>query len=69
MKCKDWFVIYDGNKDEYFAVEDKHNGKAPKMIGNMQVVGICSFEAPAEAIEYIRFVHANNPMRRTKVCV
>ena len=62
MKCKDWFVIYDTKKEEYFAVEDKHSGKAPKMIGAMEVVGICSFTRPADAIEYIKFIQTTQPM-------
>jgi len=34
---KDWFVIYDKKKDEYFAIEDKHSGKEPKMISRFSV--------------------------------
>jgi len=63
---KDWFVIYNKEKDEYFAIEDKHEGVAPKMIGNMEVVGIVGMKVPADAISYIRFIHANQPLRRKR---
>ena len=57
---KDWFVIRKG--DKFFAVEDKHNGIKPKMIDG-EIVGICSFKKPVDAIDYITFVAANKPMR------
>ena len=63
MSSKDWWVIeMDG---EFFAVEDKHDGIKPKMLkGNL--VGIVSFNKPVDAIDYIKFVEANKPMRRSK---
>ena len=63
---KDWLVIYDAKKKDYFAVEDKHEGLTPRMIGKNEVVGIVSFKHPNDAIEYIRFIHASQPMRRRK---
>ena len=63
---KDWLVIYDEVKNDYFAIEDRHEGRTPKMIGKHEVVGIVSFKHAADAIEYIRFIHANTPMRRRK---
>lgn len=62
----DWLVIYDKKKDDYFAIEDQHKGKTPKMIGKQEVVGVCSFKHANDAIDYIRFIHANKPMRRRK---
>jgi hypothetical protein len=61
MKHKDWLVIYDKKKDDYFAIEDKHEGQTPRMIGKHEVVGIVSFKHAADAIEYIRFIHATQP--------
>ena len=59
MKCRDWFVIEKNG--EYFAIEDKHEGIRPK---GANIVGICSFEKPVDAIEYIKFIESNKPMRR-----
>jgi hypothetical protein len=36
------------------------------MIGKQEVVGVCSFKHANDAIDYIRFIHANKPMRRRK---
>lgn len=63
---KDWLVIYDKKKNDYFAIEDKHEGQTPRMIGQHEVVGIVSFRHAADAIDYIRFIHANQPMKRRK---
>jgi len=61
---KDWFIIYDKGKDKYFAIEDKHNGVMPKMVGNMEVVGVCAFNQPQDAIHYVEFISSEPQMRR-----
>lgn len=63
MSIKDWWVIEKDGK--YYAVEDKHNGIKPKMIG-ATLRGRCCFKEAVDAIDYITFVDANRPMRRSK---
>ena len=66
---KDWFVVYNKEKDEYFAIEDKHEGVTPRMIGKMEVVGIVTFKRPVDAIQYVKFIHATQPLRRKEIRV
>ena len=57
-KTKDWFIIRrksSTEKDEFYAIEDRHGGIEPKVLGG-EVVGICSFKEPTDAVEYIKFV-------------
>ena len=35
---KDWLVLYDKKKNEYFAVEDKHKEHTPNTIGDILVI-------------------------------
>ena len=65
-KLKDWLVVWDAKKEDYFAIPDKHEGITPKTIGGNKVVGIVSFKHPADAIDYIRFIESVHPMKRRK---
>ena len=57
MKNKDWFIIRREN--EFYAIEDIHSGTEPKVIGG-EVVGICSFKEPQDAVDYIKFIILGN---------
>ena len=63
---RSWFIVYDKEKNDYFAIEDKHEGVTPKVIGNRKVVGNVSFKYPDDGIDYIRWVEATHPCRRRK---
>lgn len=56
LAVPNWFVVYDKEKKDYFAIEDKHEGTIPKMIGKAEVVGYVSFKKPVDAIDYIKFI-------------